>query len=768
MSVDRTDRTIPFSPDGTIGPGAFRILALGSVLVLTTAYVSVLQDVTRVVGGTRTLLTLVGVMLLAATALARLIRLRTAATIAVTVAVVGFVYYFERSGVGAEAIFSASETVLADVVTLATGLELLRVVEAGTWTLAFAPGPVFLSWYLALRGRYGLSVLPGGFALVFLVLTGDAGTTATLVGVLAALGAVGFGDLERRGGSVAQADAIAVLFAVIVALSLSVTFVPGGTGTANPTTAGASDGTLEATIDSASERSGIAGEVDLSPQIRFTVEADEGSYWRTGVYDRYTGDEWVRTGQSQPFGQAGIEKPAGTTGTVEQTVTVATDLGVMPAAAQPVDVEGGIADYTEVSAHGQIRPATTLIEDDTYVVRSAVVDPAPVALHNAGTDYPDEIEEQYLQMPESISPAFEERTAEITEGASSPYERAVLIERHLRSSKDYSLEVERPEGDVAETFLLEMDEGYCVYFATTMTQMLRAEGVPARYVTGYTSGQQVEDDRYVVRGTDAHAWVEVYFPGEGWVEFDPTPPQPREAEHTERLVDAREENIENVDLETDGSDGDGSDGEDGSDTRGDDSDDGPDAPDHNPDGNESPTEPGDASSERNGTGEQVEQVGPTGAAAGDGTVSTPEEEGFSSPVPITREALVVASVFLVGLLAGAHRTGATVRARRLVGRYWQRRTEDPDRDVERAFRRLEGVLGHEYRPRRPSESARGYLTALEAAHGDELDPRIEQVLERYERAVYGDGVDRVAADESIEIVDEIVRKRLSAVARLRN
>nr|WP_244510284.1 DUF3488 and transglutaminase-like domain-containing protein [Natronobacterium texcoconense] len=758
-------RVVSLETDGTVGPDAFRLLALGCVLVLTASYVSVLQDVTQVVGGTRTLLALVGSMLLAATVLARAIRPRTAILLAIVAAAAGFGYYLEQSGVGVEAVLSAGdalEALAVDTVTLVTGLELLRMVEAGIWTLGFAPGPVFLSWYLALRGRYALSVLPGGFALVFLVLTGDAETTVTLVGVLAALGTVAFGDLERRGGSIAQTDLLAVLFAIIVALSLSVTFVPGGTGNASPAAGGAGDGTLEGTIDSASERSGISGQVDLSPEVRFTVESDRPSYWRTGVYDRYTGDEWVRTGQTYGLEDGALEAPPGSAERVHQTVTVETELGVMPAAAQPVGVDGGITDYTELSAHGQIRPATTLLEGDTYSVESAILDPSPAEMQTAGTEYPDEVEENYLQTPETLSSEFEERTAEITADAEAetPYEKATAIETHLRASNDYSLDVEQPDGDVAEAFLLEMDEGYCVYFATTMTQMLRTEGIPARYVTGYTAGERTGNE-YVVRGTDAHAWVEVYFPDHGWVAFEPTPPQPREEEHSERLADAREEATESMDpdgLESEPQvePGDAGDSED------EDGDDGVDDPE--PDENEG------ADEESNGTESSVND---SDSGADDGIPSGPDElpgtsgdDDISSPVPITREMIVIASVLLVGLVATVHRVDATVRARRLVGRYWQRPTDDPDRDAERAFRRLESLLEDEYRPRRPQETARSYLAVLSAENS--LDPRTERVLERYERAVYGGGISREEADRAIEIVDEIARERLPGAGRTRN
>jgi len=76
---------------------------------------------------------------------------------------------------------------------------------------------------------------------------------------------------------------------------------------------------------------------------------------------------------------------------------------------------------------------------------------------------------------------------------------------------------------MADTFIFEMEEGYCEYFATAMTTMLRTQGIPARYTVGYTTGQKVDDTTYEVRGMNAHAWVEVYFPDVGWVRFDPTP-----------------------------------------------------------------------------------------------------------------------------------------------------------------------------------------------------------------------------------------------------
>ncbi|SEW17807.1 transglutaminaseTgpA domain-containing protein [Natrinema salifodinae] len=779
------ERTISVDADGTVGTAAVRYLALACVFALTASYVSVLYGVTQVVGGSESLLAIVGLMLAAATILATLIRPRTAAGLALSAAGVGFAYYLTAAGVELGVVFTASDAIVSDTVALATGLPLLRMVQAGIWTIGFAPAPVFLSWYLAVRGRYELSVVPGGAALGFLVLTGDAGTLVTLAGTLAAVGTVAFGDLERRGGALAQTDLLAALFALIVVLSTTVTVVPGEP--AGPTHLVQGErGSLEATIDTAPDRSGISGQVDLSPEVRFTVESGQRSYWRTGVYDRFTGDEWVRTGQDRRY-DGRLADPPGRHETTEQTVTAETELGIMPVAPQPLELGGDVTRQATVSRHDQPRPETPLQAGDSYTVESAIVERDPSTLRTAGTDYPDEITMHYLQTPESTSSEFRERTAEITADADNPYETAAAIEAHLRSTKDYSLSVSRPDGNVADGFLLEMDEGYCVYFATTMAQMLREEGVPARYVTGYTSGQQVDDDTYVVRGLDAHAWVEVYFPDHGWVRFDPTPGSARSDVHTDRLEEARAngndaaDTDESEDVPIRGEGDDPSDPESGDPSE-------IEPPESEPgDFNGSPTDP----NAPNGTAPPPNSTDPNetpsgidGGTSGDGSTADGAGDDLPLPIPITRELAAIGLVVLVGLAAGARRTDAPTRVRRTVGIYWHGVRGEPDRDAERAFRRLERLLARRYRPRRRSESARAYLEGLSAAAEADsdtdadaggadrddiapLDPRTESVLASYERAKYGDGVDRDEADDAIAIVDDLARERLPGIGRFR-
>jgi hypothetical protein len=110
------------------------------------------------------------------------------------------------------------------------------------------------------------------------------------------------------------------------------------------------------------------------------------------------------------------------------------------------------------------------------------------------------------------------------------YDRAEALESFLRSPPySYSPQVKAtpPGRDPVDYFLFDLKQDFCEYFASAMVVMLREAGVPARLVEGFTTGQfDQPSNSFVVKEQDAHAWVEVYFPQYGWIEFEPTPSQP--------------------------------------------------------------------------------------------------------------------------------------------------------------------------------------------------------------------------------------------------
>ena len=106
-----------------------------------------------------------------------------------------------------------------------------------------------------------------------------------------------------------------------------------------------------------------------------------------------------------------------------------------------------------------------------------------------------------------------------------PLERAMRIQSHLRRDFTYTLEtVNKPLADPLSNFLFVSKRGYCEYFASAMAVMLRSLGIPARVATGFQSGYYNQvSGLYVIRASDAHAWVEGWIDGLGWMSFDPTP-----------------------------------------------------------------------------------------------------------------------------------------------------------------------------------------------------------------------------------------------------
>lgn len=136
---------------------------------------------------------------------------------------------------------------------------------------------------------------------------------------------------------------------------------------------------------------------------------------------------------------------------------------------------------------------------------------------------------KYLALPTGMDTRIASLAAEITRGQVGPYEKAQAIENHLFSHYTYSLHLKGSGSgeDPLAQFLFSTRAGHCEYFASAMAILLRCLHIPSRLVNGFRLGEYNSIGRdYMVRQSDAHSWVEAFFPGYGWVEFDPTPPDP--------------------------------------------------------------------------------------------------------------------------------------------------------------------------------------------------------------------------------------------------
>ncbi len=248
-------------------------------------------------------------------------------------------------------------------------------------------------------------------------------------------------------------------------------------------------------------------------------------YWRGLTYAQYNGRGWqneplpdaVSTGPGEPWTPS---RPLGRR-ELWQTVEAMSAGGALLAAAEPLAAD------VSLQARAYDPDSLIALELGRRTSRYAVISLIPIVsedtLRAAGEDYPDSVKERYLQLPQ-IPARVTELAREVTAETTTPYDRARALESYLRAIP-YTLDVPFPPGDrdVADWFLFDLRKGYCDYYATAFVVMARAVGLPARLAVGYVSGTyDAKSNAYNVVEADAHSWPEVYFPGYGWLPFEPT------------------------------------------------------------------------------------------------------------------------------------------------------------------------------------------------------------------------------------------------------
>ena len=173
-----------------------------------------------------------------------------------------------------------------------------------------------------------------------------------------------------------------------------------------------------------------------------------------------------------------------------------------------------------------VRATGRLKADSIYDVVSSVSVATEEELRAAGAGYPKWVVDNYLALPDSLPKRVRDLAIETTRANTTAYDKALALATLLRTgyTETYAIESPPVNLDAVDYFLFAQKAGYSDYFASAMTVMLRAAGIPARLATGYSSG--VLDKAtgiYSVRLSDAHSWPEVYFPNYGWLPFEPSP-----------------------------------------------------------------------------------------------------------------------------------------------------------------------------------------------------------------------------------------------------
>jgi len=274
----------------------------------------------------------------------------------------------------------------------------------------------------------------------------------------------------------------------------------------------------------------------LSDEVVMYVKSPAWSYWRSHSYDFYNGFSWSQSDDTLTplirWSRISHGLPDG-----EQTLgeefyqsfyIVRPQPNLIFAAYRPVAVYINSDEEVKVDAGDGVRVGAALEKDTTYTVASRRPDFSAEVLRDGGavaTAYPADVAARYFQAPGNISQRVRDLARQLTADKTNNYDKAAAIRDYLlKIPYDYFPPPHAPNTEVVDTFLFVDQRGLCEQFATAMVVMLRTQGVPARIVAGYGAGEyNALSGYYTVRMSDAHAWVEVYFPKFGWVPFDPTP-----------------------------------------------------------------------------------------------------------------------------------------------------------------------------------------------------------------------------------------------------
>ena len=282
------------------------------------------------------------------------------------------------------------------------------------------------------------------------------------------------------------------------------------------------------------------GSIELSDALVLEViteQLEQPHYLRADVYEIYTPTGW------QQLPQEALALDADEITNVDEGLILRTPMTIQAVSSgrlgdviltigpprridreSSVRIGGDRTDVISAEADGRVK------EGVVYQTVGSVSVASEEALRAAGSDYPDWVLERYLGLPDDFPPRVSQLARDLTLGQLTPYDEAVAIETYVRDI-EYDLNVPNaPVGtDAVEYFLFLGQRGYFDYHASAMVVMLRSVGVPSRLVVGYVlqdPQRGAETDRYRVTERDAFAWPEVYFPGLGWVEFNPSPNLP--------------------------------------------------------------------------------------------------------------------------------------------------------------------------------------------------------------------------------------------------
>ncbi|GCE19561.1 DUF4129 domain-containing transglutaminase family protein [Dictyobacter kobayashii] len=284
--------------------------------------------------------------------------------------------------------------------------------------------------------------------------------------------------------------------------------------------------------------------------LSYTASDKKSHYLESSTFNQFSNNTWTTSpggvGQEEFTANARLPLDNGyasnniITTTVNMTQAIGGSKNYLFAPAQPIFFSVPTQIYTSGGRGGSTTSAWTqlqpLTQNASYSVVSSLTHQGTltdVPLPDDNTEYWRSdpyyywLSVSYLGTPQDLSPQVHQTAAQWTAGATNAYEALKQIEAHLNDSRKFKYSIDNapipPNKDVVD-WLLETHTGYCTYYASAMAVMGRLLHIPTRLVTGFSSGKyDVTRQVWSVAGSDAHSWVQAYFPGYGWLDFDPTP-----------------------------------------------------------------------------------------------------------------------------------------------------------------------------------------------------------------------------------------------------
>ncbi|MCL4507650.1 MAG: DUF3488 and transglutaminase-like domain-containing protein [Chloroflexi bacterium] len=266
-------------------------------------------------------------------------------------------------------------------------------------------------------------------------------------------------------------------------------------------------------------------------------------YWRASTFDSYDGAAWSNTfsqsrdlaAQDHSFKSPAYQQRADITATF--VMYRGANSIFAPSLPQSANVPSQ-AIYATTDDGSielmQLKLPSPLLPGNRYSAEGSLTMADAAQLRTAAKTYPAWIRSKYLQLPGNIPQRVRQLAGNIAGRETNDYDKAAAIERWLRANITYDEQLAAPPPGVeaSDYILFRTKRAYCNYYATAMVVMLRSLGVASRIATGYAQGQvtstaaDMSSAVYSVKVKDSHTWVEVFFPGYGWVEFEPTAGQP--------------------------------------------------------------------------------------------------------------------------------------------------------------------------------------------------------------------------------------------------